>query len=284
MTVEVITGPTASGKTDLALRLAESDPTIEIVNADASLIYQDFDIGTAKPSKEVRSKVRHHLVDILRFDQPFSAADYSNTARLTIREIVARGRRPLVVGGTGFYIEALFTGLIPIDATAEEIAVAKERANREIAQFGFDAMHERLRAVDPDLYRQIQRERNPIRLHRAWEHFYATGISLGEARKQRPEPFEYSPSFTVLEVEREELRHRIAIRTDAMIAAGWIEEVRSLIAQGVTSAMPAMKAIGYREIYQVATGALPLEEARERIIFRTRQYAKRQTTWMKRYK
>jgi tRNA dimethylallyltransferase len=282
--VLVITGPTASGKTRLALELASRDPSIEIVNADAQLLYRGFDIGTAKPSLAERAKVPHHIIDVLDPSQRFSAADYSKLARETIRTILQRGKTPVVVGGTGFYIDALFFGIVQLDVSPEDDERSRERAKREIEEFGFDEMHNRLKELDPVLYAQIEREKNPLRLYRAWEYYYATGIPLGEARKTKPEAFEIKPRFQVLEVPRPELRERIEKRIDVMLANGWVREVETLLASGVTPEMPAMKSIGYRELTRVVGGELPLEEARVEIIHRTRQYAKRQETWMRRYK
>jgi tRNA dimethylallyltransferase len=279
----VITGPTASGKTEVALGLARSDPRIEIVNADASLLYRGFDIGTAKPKKEILAEIPHHLIDILGPNEKFSAAEYSKRAREVIREIISRRGTPVVVGGTGLYIDALFDGLSSIEIPEEELSEARTRAQREIAEKGFDTMHEQLRSIDPELYTQIQRERNPIRLERAWAHYYASGEPLGETRKRVPEPFEHHPTYKVLTVPRPELWQRIEDRIDAMLKGGWLEEAKGLMQRGITREMPAMRAIGYRELFDVIEGKRSLNEARERIIFRTRQYAKRQVTWMKKY-
>jgi tRNA dimethylallyltransferase len=280
----VITGPTASGKTEVAMDLARSDPHIEIVNADASLLYRGFDIGTAKPSKDILAEIPHHLIDILEPNEQFSAAEYSKRAREVIREIISRGKTAVVVGGTGFYIDALFDGISSIEIPEEELSIARTRAQREIAEKGFDAMHEQLRSIDPELYAQIQRERNPIRLERAWAHFYATGEPLGETRKRKPEPFEYSPEYKVLTVPRQELWQRIEARVDEMFRNGWLKEAEGLLRHGITREMPAMRAIGYSELFDVIEGTRSLDDAHERIVFRTRQYAKRQVTWMKHYR
>jgi tRNA dimethylallyltransferase len=281
--IQIITGPTASGKTALALEQAAQDPTIEIVNADSSSMYIGFDIGTAKPSKEERGRVTHHLFDILKPEIRFSAFEYSELARSTIRDVIARGKTPIVVGGTGFYIDALFFGLIPSAASDDQLHSARIRAEDEISELGFDAMHQRLKDIDPDLFSQINRERNPIRLQRAGEYYYANGEALGEARKNKTNPFEYEPEFTVIDPPREELWQRIEQRTEHLLEQGWVEEVRGLLKNGVTPDMPAMRAIGYNEIAQHLQGELSFEEMRERIIFATRQYAKRQSTWVKRY-
>ncbi|HWF43283.1 MAG TPA: tRNA (adenosine(37)-N6)-dimethylallyltransferase MiaA [Candidatus Kapabacteria bacterium] len=279
----VITGPTASGKTAAALERAREDTSIEIVNADASLLYRSFDIGTDKPSIQIRAEIPHHLIDILNPEDFFNAADYSRMARNVIRTLIANGKTPLVVGGTGFYIDALFDGIPELDIPNEAMELAKERVQHEMKVEGFDAMHERLRSIDPSLYKQIQRERNPLRLYRAWEHYYATGEPLGEARKRTAEAFEFAPNYQVLQVPRIELWRRIEIRIDEMLKAGWLEEARKLKQSGITRTMPAMRAIGYRELFDVLDGIISLEAAREKIIIRTRQYAKRQVTWMKKY-
>ena len=284
MKIEVITGPTASGKTTLALHRFEANSDIEIVSADASLLYKGFDIGTAKPSKEIRERIPHHLIDILNPNERFNASDFAKKGRDAIRKITAKGKTPLIVGGTGFYIDALFFGITPLDADEKKLEDARILVAQEMKEFGFDAMHERLREVDPILYEQISRERNPRRLERAWEFYYATGVPLGEARKEKPEPFEFEPLFTLIEVDRDELREKIAIRIDDMLRAGWLKEVEQLLQSGITKDMPAMNAIGYRELVAVLHGKKQIDEAREEIIIRTRQYAKRQVTWMKRYK
>lgn len=282
--IEVITGPTASGKTSLALQRSDGNPNVEIVNADASLLYRGFDIGTAKPSEEMRQRIPHYLIDIISPSERFNAADYTKTARETIRKIVERGKTPIVVGGTGFYIDALFYGITAANADEKKLEDARALVAREMKESGFDAMHERLRNIDPQLHEQIVRERNPRRLERAWEFYYATGIPLGVVRNNKPEPFEFEPSFTLIEVEKEKLWNNIVQRIDDMLAAGWLNEVERLIGKGVAPDMPAMNAIGYRELAAVLQGAKTLDETREDIIIRTRQYAKRQVTWMKRYK
>ncbi len=281
--VLVVTGPTCSGKTDYALELCEKDSSIEIVNGDSALIYRGFDIGTAKPLKQILGRTPHHLIDILDPSEFFSAGEYSRLAREVIRTIRNRGKRPVVVGGTAFYLDALFSGIMQVDIDPDEMETAKMRIKEEIAVEGFDEMHERLREIDPILYAQIQRERNPLRLMRAWEHYYATGQSLGEARQTKKDAFELSPVFHVFDIPRQELWKRIEARVDSMLKQGWLAEAERLEASGVTREMPAMGAIGYREMFDVLDGVLSLEDARNRIIIRTRQYAKRQVTWMKKY-
>ncbi|HET9135583.1 MAG TPA: tRNA (adenosine(37)-N6)-dimethylallyltransferase MiaA [Candidatus Kapabacteria bacterium] len=283
MKIQVITGPTASGKTALALQKARADTHIEIVNADASLVYKGFDIGTAKPSMAERTELHHHLIDTLEPSQSYSAADYSLAARAVIQDIIARGSIPIVVGGTGLYIDALFYGLATTDVDEEQRLKARAEYDRQLAQNGFEAMLNELKPLDPVLYEQIARERNPRRLQRAWEFYLSTGTSLGEARQQKPDPFEHLPEFIVLLPEREELRTRIVHRVDAMLTAGWLEEVQRLLETGVNDDVPAMKSIGYQLLAKVIRGQKKLSIAREEIINQTRQYAKRQITWMKKY-
>ncbi len=281
--IEVITGPTASGKTALALKRFEDDNTIEIVNADASLLYKGFDIGTAKPRREIRNIIPHHIIDILDPSVRFNAKEFSTLARNIIRDIIARGKRPLVVGGTGFYIDALFFGISTFQADEEKLDEARIKVAGMMKEFGFDLMLVKLKDIDQAMFDQISRERNPRRLERAFEFYYAAGFPLGEARKEKPEPFEFEPSFTVIEVERDELRQRIAERINTMIFEGWLREVENLLVNGVTEIMPAMNAIGYKQLAAVNRGEVKLDDAREDIIIRTRQYAKRQVTWMKQY-
>ncbi len=279
--VTVMTGPTASGKSRAALERALADPSIEIVNADAQLLYRGFDIGTAKPTMEERAGVKHHLIDILDPNEKFSAAEYATQARNAIRDIFERGRTPLVVGGTGFYIDALFRGLMISTVTDEKLAMARSRFASELAKEGFEKMHLGLKTIDPDLYSQIAREMNPIRLERAWTHYYATGTTLGEARKVKRDTFEYEPEFVVIDLPRPELWKRIALRIDAMLNEGWVGEVRGLLSKGVDRNSPAMRAIGYLELLDVIEGKSRLDAAREAIIIRTRQFAKRQVTWIR---
>ncbi len=283
LTVDVIVGPTASGKSALALKQAKEDHSIEIVNADASLLYRGFDIGTAKPTQEELREVTHHLIDILEPSETFSAAKYSKRSRETIREIVKRGKKPLVVGGTGFYIDALFIGIPDVEIEEEKILSSRNRYHIELEEKGFDEMLKLLEPIDIELHGQIVREKNPRRLQRAWEFYYATGTPLGEARKQRGDRFEYSPRFTVLFPERNDLHQRISERVKTMLASGWIDEVSRLLANGVTDDMPAMKAIGYKTLLEVIRNTISIDEAQDEIIKLTRQYAKRQMTWMKRY-
>ncbi len=283
LTIDVIVGPTASGKSALALKQGREDDSIEIVNADASLLYRGFDIGTAKPSPEELREVTHHLIDILEPSETFSAAKYSKRSREAIREIIKQGKKPLVVGGTGFYIDALFIGIPDVEIDEEKILSSRNRFHIELEEKGFDEMLRLLEPIDSELYGQIVREKNPRRLQRAWEFYYATGKSLGEARKERADPFEYSPKFTVLFPERSDLHQQISERVKTMLASGWLEEISRLLANGVTEDMPAMKAIGYKTLLEVIRNNISIAEAQEEIIILTRQYAKRQMTWMKRY-
>ena len=283
LTVDVIVGPTASGKSALALKQAREDHSIEIVNADASLLYRGFDIGTAKPTQEELKEVTHHLIDILEPSETFSAAKFAKHARQIIRDIYAQGKKPLVVGGTGFYIDALFIGIPDVEIEEEKMLSSRNRYHLELEERGFDGMLKLLEPIDIELHEQIVRERNPRRLQRAWEFYYATGTPLGEARKQRGESFEYSPRFTVLFPERNDLHQRISERVKTMLASGWLDEVSRLLANGVTDDMPAMKAIGYKTLVEVIRNTISIDEAQEEIIKLTRQYAKRQMTWMKRY-
>ena len=283
LTIDVIVGPTASGKSALALKQAREDHSIEIVNADASLLYRGFDIGTAKPTQEELREVTHHLIDILKPSETFSAAKYSKRSRETIREIVKRGKKPLVVGGTGFYIDALFIGIPDVEIEEEKILSSRNRYHIELEEKGFDEMLKLLEPIDIELHGQIVREKNPRRLQRAWEFYYATGTPLGEARKQRGDPFEYSPRSTVLFPERNDLHQRISERVKTMLASGWLDEVSRLLVNGVTDDMPAMKAIGYKTLLEVIRNNISIDKAQEEIRILTRQYAKRQMTWMKRY-
>lgn len=269
--VPILTGPTASGKTELALRLAERIP-IEVISADASMVYRGMDIGTAKPTQAERAKVRHHLVDWLEPNQLFSVAAYVQAAEAAIEDVLARGRVPLVVGGTGYYIRALSEGLFELPEPDPKL---QNRIEQELQERGFAAMREELAAVSAADAERVGR--NPRRLVRAVEVLRRTGIPPAQAHRRGPR---FSYRKLVLWPEWGWLEPRLRQRTEEMFGRGLVEEVRGLL--GRYPRMPtALQAIGYKEVAAYLRGELELEEARERVLRATRVYAKRQFTWFR---
>ncbi|HXE98388.1 MAG TPA: tRNA (adenosine(37)-N6)-dimethylallyltransferase MiaA [Dongiaceae bacterium] len=273
----IICGPTASGKSDLALRLAH-ELDAEIVNADSMQIYRGLDIGTAKPSKEQQAEIRHHLIDVVEPDRQFSAADYAAAADAAIRDIAGRGKRVIVAGGTGLYIRALVKGLVDSPGGAGELRLAlQDEADRD----GNEAMLERLRQVDPDLAAGLH-PNNLVRIIRALEVYRLTGIPL--SRHQKEHAFatrRYETLQIGVSVERGLLYRRIDERVERMLAAGLLNEVSGLLEAGFGRDLKSMRSIGYKEAAAHLCGELSAEEAVRLIKRDTRHYAKRQLTWFK---
>lgn len=273
--IQVLAGPTASGKTALALELGERYP-LEVVSADAMMVYRGLDVGTAKPTTHERARLPHHVVDVAEPDEPFDLRRWLDLAESAIDDILGRSRVPLVVGGTGFYIRSLTEGS-PTAPASEAGAIA--RLELELTDRGLEALIRELRDTSPaDAERAA---RNPRRVLRALEILRATG--------RPPSAFPLRPpkrSFikVVLDPPRAELDRRIEARVNAMFEAGLIDEVRQLAARwGPSDRRPtALQAIGYRETQDLIEGRATLAETRSRIVLATRQYAKRQATWFRR--
>ena len=276
--VLVICGATASGKTSLAVECAKQLNT-EIVSADSMLVYRGLNIGTAKPTKEEMGGVRHHLIDVASPFDNFSVSDYERLALPILEEILAKGKTPIICGGTGFYINALLYksqfGNVGADARVREEleAFARERGNR--------ALHELLRDKDPESAEKLH-ENDVKRVIRALEIYYVTGKRKSQ---QQDEPI---PRFDFVCVSinhpREKLYQRIHSRVDQMLQEGLMEEVEGLIAQGVTKGLQCMQGIGYKEILEGKENGYSVEEIAELIKKNTRNYAKRQITFFKRMK
>jgi len=275
--VLVIVGPTASGKSELALRLAmELDG--EIVNADSMQVYRGMDIGTAKPDPQQRLTVPHHLIDVAAPDHPFSAADYAESAALAVSDIASRGKRPIVVGGTGLYIRALLNGLVDSPSGAGEI---RQKLQDEARQLGNAAMLERLRRVDPDAAARMH-PNNLVRIIRALEVHELTGAPL--SRHQQRHGFSdsrFEARRIGIQVERSVLYRRIEERVEHMLTAGLLDEVRGLLAAGCDRSLKSMRAIGYKEAAAFLYGECSHADMVDLIKRDTRRYAKRQLTWFR---
>ena len=283
-----LAGPTASGKTAVALAVARVRP-VEIVSVDSALVYRGMDIGTAKPSLAEQAAVPHHLIDILDAAQSYSAAAFVADATRLIGEIRARGALPLLVGGTMLYFKALFDG---IDAMPAADAAVRARIDAEAASQGWPAMHARLAEVDPATAARLAPQ-DSQRIQRALEVWESSGqpLSSFHAREKNDaaKGLAGGALFSLEPTDRGWLHARIAERFDAMLAAGFLDEVRTLRARGDLSLqLPSMRCVGYRQAWEMldacgssAPDARAMAELRERGIAATRQLAKRQITWLR---
>ena len=271
LSVPVLAGPTASGKSALALELATSSP-LEIISADAMMVYRGMDIGTAKPSLAERAHVPHHLIDIVDPDRPFSAFDYVQRAEASIADVLARDKLPLVVGGTGFYIRALSEGLPTVPPVDAEVQAALwRRLERE----GLDALVDELGTLSPEDAQRTQR--NPRRVVRALEILERTGRAPSAFGRTAPR-FRYRKAALLPEVKV--LNRRIDKRTERMFEAGLVEEVRGLLTR-YPERPTATQAIGYKEVIDYLEGRATLPEAKGAVRGATTRYAKRQRTWFR---
>lgn len=273
--VPILTAPTAAGKSALALEVARQ-ADIEIISADAFTVYRGLDIGTAKPGAAEQAAVRHHLLDVVAVTQPFDVAQFVRAAEAAIRDIRGRGRTPLVVGGTGFYLSALRRGLplTPPSDPARRAATEQELGDR-----GLDALLAEIAAIDPA--EAVRMERNPRRVVRALEVYRHTGRLPGQFGRQVP-AFEYR--VTAFTRAPETLAERIQTRTCAMLAAGWPQEAAWLASQVDPAGEPlptVWQALGYREALALQRGSLSRAEAEAAVVLATRRYAKRQATFIR---
>ncbi len=272
----VIAGPTATGKTSLALDLAEHAP-IEVISADSRQVYRGLDVGTAKPTRAERRRLPHHLVDIIDPDDVFNAHRFARLARAAIVDIETRGARPVLVGGTGFYIQALLSGS-PLGATPPDSQL-RGRLTRELEAAGPQPLIRRLRELAPDRAAAIDLN-NPRRLIRALE--IAESRRHPTAPESQPAANRSIPAYVLgLEVAPATLAERIAQRTDHMFRHGLLDEARRLRAKGYDRTLPALTGVGYAEALAHLDGNMTLSEAIERTNIRTRQYARRQRTWFR---
>ncbi len=285
MSVDAIAlvGPTASGKTAAALALAAAlreRGGAEIISVDSALVYRGMDIGTAKPGREELAQVPHHLIDIIDPLQSYSAAEFAKDATRLIGEIRARGKTPLLVGGTMLYLKALLEGLNDMPPSDPQVrADIQQRA----AERGWPAMHDQLQAVDPVTAARLA-PGDSQRIGRALEVWTITGQPLSAFHQgTKPKtPRWHIPVISLEPLDRAWLHERIAQRFDAMLAAGFLDEVRALRARGdLNPDLPSMRCVGYRQAWQGLEEGWSAAEIRERGIFATRQLAKRQLTWLR---
>lgn len=271
----VILGPTAVGKTEVAIQLAERMGG-EIVSADSRLLYRGMDIGTAKPSKEQRLRVAHHLIDVANPDQVWSLAEFQAAAQAAIQRIHLNSRLPFLVGGTGQYIRAIVEAWqIPEITPAPQLRRALENWAEEI---GTDGLHKRLAVLDPAAAASID-YRNLRRTTRALEVIFLSGRLFSSQRSQKTSP--YRTIQLGLSMSRSQLFSRIDDRIEAMLSAGLVAEVQGLLAQGYPPDLPPFSAIGYQEIISHLLGQISLDEAVMLIKRHTRQFVRRQANWFK---
>lgn len=281
MPVVAVGGPTASGKTAFSVQLAKRLGG-EIVCADSMQIYKGLDVGTAKATKEEMQGVPHHLMDFLPPEETFSVADFVEAANREVKAIAARGKLPILVGGTGLYIESLLNGVRFAEQKADP--ALREKLERETAALGPEAMHQKLAAVDPD-YAATVHPNNVGRVVRALELYYATGKTMS---RQRAESLPATPPFDSLvfclaPADRAQLYRRIDLRADRMLEAGILEEAK-LVFENRDRYRTAAQAIGYKEFFPYFEGTAELAACADRLKQASRNYAKRQLTWFRRMK
>lgn len=272
-------GPTASGKTDLAVALTTVLP-FEIISVDSALIYKGMDIGTAKPEAEILAKAPHHLIDILDPAQSYSAADFRRDALALMTDITARGRVPLLVGGTMMYFKVLRDGMATMPAADPKI---RQQLLDRAREQGWAFLHQQLLAVDPEAAQRIK-PTDTQRLQRALEVHQLTGKPLSQwHREQQDQRLPYCvTSLAVAPQDRAVLHERIAQRFGIMLERGFLEEARHLYQRGdLNVSMPSIRSVGYRQAWSWLDGELSYDEMVERVIITTRQLAKRQLTWLR---
>jgi tRNA dimethylallyltransferase len=283
-TVLVLTGPTGSGKSDLALQLAHAlqpQLPVEIISVDSVLVYCGMDIGSAKPSLQARARVPHHLIDIRDPAHSYSAGEFVRDARAAIADIQRRGRLPLLVGGTMLYLRALYEGLVVLPPASQAL---RGELDAWAASAGWPALHAELAQVDPAAAARIALN-DAQRIQRALEVHRLTGVPISKWQRRTQdarEEFRWL-RYALVPTSRDDWSRRLAARFEAMLQAGLVDEVRALFARGdLSEKHSAVRAVGYRQLWQYCNGSSTLELATQRAIIATRQLAKRQLTWLRR--
>lgn len=277
-------GPTASGKTDLAIALREHLP-VELISVDSTLVYRDMDIGTAKPTAEELAAAPHRLINIRDASEPYSAADFCADAEREIADIHAQGKIPLLVGGTMLYFKALLDGLAEMPEADAEV---RAQIERDAEQFGWPYIHQQLAEVDPELAAEIHPNHSQ-RLSRALEVYRISGKTMSRLRseQERNSSASFCERFQVVQIaisprDRSVLHKRIAVRFHKMVENGLLDEVQALYDRGDLHVdLPAVRAVGYRQVWDYFEKRLSYDEMIERGIIATRQLAKRQFTWLR---
>ena len=276
-----IAGPTASGKTALAVELAKLTSG-EVVSCDSMQVYKRMDIGTAKPTKEEMQGIVHHMIDVAEPAEDFSVSRYCDLAAPIVDDILARGKTAIIAGGTGLYMDALIRGndFAPFPSTG-----MREKLEQQADEVGMEAMLERLAAIDPESAARLH-VADRKRIIRALEVYYETGKTITEHNRATQQiPPRYDPLWLGLDFEdRAELYRRIDLRVELMLQQGLVEEIRSLLAEGIPAKCTAMQAIGYKEFVEALEGKCSIETAAAQVQQSSRRYAKRQLTWFKRNK
>lgn len=277
-TVYALLGPTASGKTDLAMHLVQSQD-FEIISVDSAMIYKDMDIGTAKPLADELKLAPHRLIDFLDPADIYSVAQFCIDVKNACEEIFAKGKKPLLVGGTMMYFQALKLGLADLPSRDDSI---RQRLQTQITENGLDQLHQQLQNVDPDAAAKIKAG-DLQRIIRALEVFEMTGEPLSVLQKNTQGALPYHiKAVSLLPEDRSWLHQRIEQRFDLMLEAGLIEEVQTLKNRGdLNLEMPSMRCVGYRQVWQYLNSECDLSEMREKGMAATRQLAKRQITWLR---
>jgi tRNA dimethylallyltransferase len=273
----VLTGPTGAGKSLFAERLAEELP-LEIVSVDSAQVYRGMDIGTAKPPAAVRARIPHHLIDILDPAESYSAGQFVADCRRLIEDIRGRGRVPLLVGGTMLYLRALLQGIAELPRGS---AALRREIDDRAAVCGWPSLHAELARLDPEAAARIH-PHDPQRIQRALEVCYVSGRPLSQLQRARTPVFSHLPRWAIAPADRAVLHRRIAQRLSLMMEQGFLDEVARLHARGdLTARHPALRAVGYRQLWVHLEGGCGLQEARDRALVATRQLAKRQLTWLR---
>jgi len=276
--VIAIMGPTASGKTGLALDIAAKVES-EVISVDSALVYKGMDIGTAKPTQEEQEGVVHHLIDIIDPAQSYSVSQFVNDTNALIGDILARGKVPILAGGTMMYFNALINGISPLPKSDETI---RDEITQQAQRLGWSKLHDELRGVDPISGERIH-PNDPQRITRALEVYRSTGKTLTHWQQQEGEKCPYNiAQFAIAPADRAVLHERIATRFDLMLEQGFENEVVKLYERSdLHEDLPSVRSVGYRQMWQYLDGQLSYAEMRERGIIATRQLAKRQLTWLR---
>ena len=275
-----IMGPTASGKTGLAVELYQHLP-VELISVDSALVFKDMDIGTAKPDASILARAPHHLIDLIPPTEVYSAATFRNDALKLMAEITARGKVPLLVGGTMLYFKALQGGLSQLPEADQNV---RQKLDAQAAQIGWPAMHDKLAEIDPETAARLE-PADAQRVQRALEVYEISGKTMTELHQSSMSdklPYQLL-KIALTPSDRSVLHDRIAIRFDDMLKQGFVDEVKRLLLKypSLNANMPSMRCVGYRQALEHLAGNYDVAELRDRGIFATRQLAKRQLTWLR---